>query len=58
MIWYMDNLIKQDRCDITLDILIENIKNYEDSIIIKHSSLNKLYQRENLLKIIENINIK
>jgi len=58
MIWYMDNLIKQDRCDISLTELLENIKNYNNSVIVKHSSLNTLYQKENLLKLIEKLKIK
>lgn len=57
MIWYKDNLIKQDKCDISLNELLENIKNYDNEIIIKHSSLNKLYQKENLLITIKNLKI-
>lgn len=58
MIWYMENLEKQDRCDITLEKLIENIKNYNNENIIKHYSINKLYQKDNMLKLIENLNNK
>jgi len=57
MIWCMDNLVKQDRCDISLNELLENIKNYNNNIIVKHSSLNILYQKENILKLIEKIKI-
>lgn len=57
MIWYMDNLVKQDRCDITIEMLIENIKNYDNDVIIKHSSLNNLYKKENLLNTIKKLNL-
>jgi len=51
--WYKDNLKKQDNCDITIVELLENIKNYKYKIEIKHSKLNELYSKVNLIKIIE-----
>ena len=51
----MDNLEKQDKCNISLIELLENIKKYDNKNIIKHSSINKLYQKENILKLIEKI---
>jgi len=57
MIWYMDNLKKQDKCDISLKQLLENIKKYNNKNIIKHTSLNELYQKENMLKLIEKLKI-
>lgn len=53
MMWWEDNLKKQDNCDITIIKLFENIKKYKYGIEVKHSSLNDIYNKENLFKIIE-----
>lgn len=53
MIWWKDNLEKQDRCDIDIKELFSNILNYKNCLIIKQSVLNDLYQKENIQKIIE-----
>jgi len=53
MIWWKDNLEKQDKCNITLKELISNILRYENKNIIKQSKLNELYQKENIQKLIK-----
>lgn len=53
MIWWKDNLEKQDRCDINMNELISNILEYKNCVIIKQSTLNNLYQKENIQKLIE-----
>ena len=61
MIWWKDNLKKQDICEISLETLCINIINYEHNIIIKHSTLNEIYNNDNMKKIseefLENIQI-
>lgn len=51
MIWWYDNISKQDTCSITLNELLTNIINYEHNVEIKHSTLNESYKKENLIKV-------
>ena len=53
MVWWKDNLEKQDRCDITLIELKNNILQYDNKNIIKQSKLNEIYQREHYKKLFE-----
>lgn len=53
MMWWKDNIKKQDRCDITLNELLNNILIFSENIIIKTSFLNDLYQKNKIEKIIK-----
>lgn len=55
MIWYKDNLTKQDKCEITLEELLFNIINYENDVIIEKSTLSNTYSKNNLIPICKNI---
>lgn len=44
LIDYKENLLKQDSCWITIDILLTNIINYEEDININHSILKEEYK--------------
>lgn len=57
VMWWQDNMKKQDKCDITLCDLIKDVLNYDNKNIMKSSILNELYQQENLEKIIKELKL-
>ena len=44
MIHYKDNLIKQDNCSITIQILLDNILKFEDDLYFTNNELMEKYK--------------
>lgn len=46
MVWWEDNLKKQDTCEITHEELLKGIILYKNKIVVKHSILQEIYNKE------------
>jgi len=55
MMWCLDNISKQDNCFITTIELLDGIINYEEDVIIKHSSFSYKYKKQHLVVLCEKI---
>lgn len=53
MMWWFDNISKQDRCLVTKFELLDGIINYEKDVIVKHSSFSYKYEKDYLSYLCE-----